>query len=86
MKETAIEFPCDYPVKIIGEYSPGFLDEVIEIVRRHDASVGQESVTERSSRHGNYHSITVLLRATGEAQLRNLFEELKTCRSVRMVL
>jgi len=81
-----IEFPCDYPIKVIGEMRDGFVDEVLAIVRRHDDTVADDRVTRRDSAQGNYASITIVLRATGEMQLQDLFLELKACTSVRMVL
>jgi len=86
MKRPKIEFPCDYPVKVMGDAHPAFADEVLEIMRRHDPTLAPEKVKERSSRHGNYRSVTVLFWATGEGQLKRVFEDLKTCESVRMVL
>ena len=85
-RSTTIEFPCDYPVKVIAEFEDGLLDEVVAIARRHDPTVAFDKVKQRASRHGRYHSITILLWATGEAQLKDLFEDLKQHQAVRMVL
>lgn len=81
-----IEFPCDYPVKVIVEYETGLLEEVMDIARRHDPSIALDKVKQRASRHGKYHSITILLWCTGEGQLKRLFEDLKQHDAVRMVL
>ena len=86
MKEPKIEFPCDYPIKVIGDSHSGFTDEVLEIVRRYDSEVSVDKVKERPSSKGNYQSITIPFWATGEAQLKALFGDLKKCTSVRMVL
>jgi uncharacterized protein len=86
VKKPKIEFPCDYPIKVIGESVPGFLDEVMNIVRRHDATIALDKVKEKPSSKGNYSSITLLLWATGEPQLQRLFTELKKCTAVRLVL
>ena len=83
---TRIEFPCDYPVKVIAESGEGLLEEVLTIARRHDPSIALDKVKQRPSRHGKYHSITILLWATGEVQLKQLFEDLKQHDAVRMVL
>ena len=85
-QDTSIQFPCDYPVKVIAEYHDGLVEEVIEIVRKHDPGVAMDKIRQRPSRNGNYHSITVLLWCTGEPQLQRLFEDLKRCDAVRMVL
>ena len=86
MKEPKIEFPCNYPIKVIGDFHAGFTQEILDIVRRYDATVALEKVKERPSSKGNYRSITIPFWATGEPQLKQLFADLKECPSVRMVL
>lgn len=86
MQEPKIEFPCDYPIKVIGESSPDFLTDVLAIVQRHDSSMVLDKVKERPSREGNYKSITLLFWATSEQQIKALSAELKTCEAVRLVL
>jgi len=86
MKEPKIEFPCDYPIKVIGDFHVNFTDEILDIVRQYDSSVAREKVKERPSSKGNYQSITIPFRATGESQLKQLFADLKKVPSVRMVL
>lgn len=81
-----IEFPCDYPIKVIAETQVGLLEEVLAIAKRHDPTLAMDKVKQRASRYGKYHSITLLFWATGEGQLRRLFEDLKECEAVRMVL
>lgn len=85
-RDVRIEFPCDYPIKVIADARMGLRETVISIARRHDPTLEEGNVSERSSRHGNYNSITIMFRATGEGQLRRLFEDLKECEAVRMVL
>ncbi|HKI74941.1 MAG TPA: DUF493 domain-containing protein [Pseudomonadales bacterium] len=81
-----IEFPCDYPIKVIVEHEEGLLEEVLDIARRHDPGIALDKVKQRASRHGKYYSFTILLWCTGEPQLKRLFEDLKRHESVRMVL
>lgn len=86
MEPPRIEFPCDYPIKVLGEVSPGFDDMVVQIMHKHDPEFDPATVTQRDSRNGNYLSIRVVIRATGEAQLQALFAELKESGRVKMVL
>jgi len=81
-----IEFPCDYPVKIIGDAAGGFRSVVEEIVERHAGGYARELTTERFSANGRFVSLTVTIVATGPAQLQALFEELKATGRVHMVL
>ena len=86
MQEPKIEYPCDYPIKVIGESSPSFLDDVLVIVQKYDSTMALDKVKERASWEGNYKSITLLLWATSEQQIKDVFAELKTCEAVRLVL
>lgn len=84
--DVRIEFPCDYPIRIIGEQVAGFRGAVLDIVRRHAGDVDESSVTVRESRAGAYCSVRVTIVATGEAQLRALHDALMAEPAVRMVL
>lgn len=81
-----IEFPCSYPIKVIGASVEGFTDLVISIVRRHDPDFDASSVEHNDSRHGAYRSVRLIITATGEAQLQDLFADLKASGQVKMVL
>lgn len=81
-----IEFPCDYPVKVMGENGEDFVDLVVGIGRRHAPELTDEKVGVRASRNGRWVSVTMTIRATGEAQLRALFEELKASGRTQLVL
>ncbi len=81
-----IEFPCDYPIKILGDNHVSFTDRVVEVVRRHAPELPDEKVSCRESRNGNYISVTVVIRAQGEEQLKRLHAELKADQWVRLVL
>jgi len=86
MDAPRIEFPCDYPIKIVGENRDAFTETVVELTRIHAPEVTDDHVRVRASRHGNYCSVTIVIRATGEPQLRALHESLKSYPLVRLVL
>lgn len=81
-----IEFPCAYPIKIIGERAVEDVTEIIQVVRNHAPEVTPDQVTTRESRNGNFHSVRVTIQATGEAQLKALHEALLALPGVRLVL
>ncbi|MFT4712774.1 MAG: putative lipoic acid-binding regulatory protein [Candidatus Azotimanducaceae bacterium] len=81
-----IEFPCDYPIKVIGDASHDLVDNVLRVLVKYDASLSLAKIEERPSKKGNYCSVRVDFYATGEDQLKSMFEELKTHTWVRMVL
>jgi uncharacterized protein len=81
-----IEFPCDYPLWIIGERQSGFEDAVLAIVRRWVSQVHEQTVTVRESRAGAFCSVRVTIVATGEEELKALHGALMAEPAVRMVL
>ncbi len=86
MPTVSIQFPCAYPIKIIGEADRAGIRKILEVVRRHAPEVTPDDVSYRDSRHGNYQSIRVNIRATGEPQLKALHSELMQIDVVRLVL
>ena len=85
-KDITIEFPCAYPIKVIGEHSDSFVRDVVEVVRQHDHTVTPDSVTLRKSKQGRYESVRITVTATGEEQLKAMHEALMMIHEVRMVL
>ena len=80
-----IEFPCDYPIRVIGNAAEDYEDFVKTLVARHAPDFDGKT-EEKASRNGKFTSITVTIRATGEAQLKALYDDLMASGRVRMVL
>jgi len=81
-----IEFPCDYPIKVMGRAAPDYKELVLDIIQVHAPDLDYERVSVRQSRNGKYYSITVTIIATSEPQLAAIFEDLKASGRVEMVL
>lgn len=81
-----IEFPCSYPIKIIGVASSDFKDRALEIVQRHAGTIDSNLVEVNPSKGNNYVSIRLTITATGVEQLQSIFGELKTLPETKMVL
>lgn len=79
-----LEFPCDFPYKIMGEAHPELVDNVLEVIQRH--APGDYSPVVKPSRTGKYHSITVTINAKDIKQIENLYKELGELERVKMVL
>ncbi|MEQ8858453.1 MAG: DUF493 domain-containing protein [Pseudomonadales bacterium] len=84
--DARIEFPCDYPIHVIGEQGDDFRETVLDIVRDRVGTVHEWSVDVRESRAGNYCSVRITIVATGEGQLKALHQALLAEPAVRMVL
>jgi len=85
-KAPKIEFPCDYAIKVIGDSAPDFREIVLEIIEQHAPGVCEADVTVNDSSKGRFCSIRLTITATGEPQLKALFEDLKASGRVHMVL
>ena len=81
-----IEFPCDYPIKVIGVKADDYRESVVTIVRSHAPGLDIETVTIKDSRSGNYCSVSLTIEATGEPQLKRLHEALLEDPRTRLVL
>ena len=84
--DTLIDYPCDFPVKILGHRQAGFAQTVVEIVRRHAPDFDATTVEMKTSKHGKYLSVTCVVRATSREQLDALYQELCDHPDVVMVL
>ena len=81
-----IEFPCRYPIKVLGNAGPEFEQQVVEVLRRHASGITDQDVSQRASSKGRFTSITVHITATGKEQLSDIFIDLKKISAVKMVL
>lgn len=81
-----IEFPCRYPLKVVGNAGQDFQSFVIEVLERHAGAIAEEHIEINPSRNGRFLSVRVTITATGEEQLQAIFQELKASGRVHMVL
>lgn len=84
--ETLLEFPTDFPVKIMGEKREGFAHAMVELVQRHAPDFKAETIEMRASSGGKYLSLTCTIRATSKAQLDALYREITAHPWVNMAL
>lgn len=85
-RTTALQFPCDFPIKVMGLHADDFDALVIGIVHRHTGPLASGAISVRASRGGKYLSVTVTVRAESQAMLDNLYRELSGHERVVMVL
>lgn len=83
---AALEFPTDYPIKIVGKPDDEFRARVHAIVLRHAPELTAERVRERPSSNGNFVSISYLVPAVSAAQIEALVADLRACEGVVMLL
>ena len=85
-RETLLEFPCDFPLKIMGAADTGFVQAIVEVVLKHAPEFDAASVELRATRAGNYLSLTCTVRAVSQVQLDALYLDLTAHPMVKVVL
>jgi len=85
-QNSAIEFPCDFPVKAMGLASETLHATVMDIVRTHAPDSANTAFKTRPSSNGKYISVTVTVHATSQAQLDAIYTDLTACEQVLMAL
>jgi len=86
MNDSLLEFPCTFPVKIMGQMQDDFAQTMLDIVLRHAPDFDAATVEMRASSGGKYLSLTCTIHATSKAQLDALYRELSGHPLVSMAL
>jgi uncharacterized protein len=73
---SLLEFPCDFPLKIIGFQRAGYAQSILEVVQRHAPDYDGSTMEMRPSSKGKYLSLTCTVCATSQQQLDDLYREL----------
>jgi len=81
-----LDFPCDFPIKVMGKNRDGFAQTILEVVIRHAPDFDAAEMEMRASRAGTYLSLTCTVRATSREQLDALYRELTAHPFVKIVL
>ncbi|GAA0417405.1 YbeD family protein [Cocleimonas flava] len=75
-EETLIEFPCEFPVKVMGAAIPEFHSAVDKIVKTHDPEYNPDQTKQNTSKTGKYVSLTLTIHAKDKPQLDALYQDL----------
>jgi putative lipoic acid-binding regulatory protein len=84
--DTLFEFPCDFPLKVMGRKTDDFRSIVLGIVQKHAGPIEPSNIEERPSSSGSYLSLTCTFTAQSKAQLDELYRELTAHERVMVVL
>nr|WP_315527459.1 YbeD family protein [uncultured Achromobacter sp.] len=85
-EESLIEYPSDFPIKVMGKHHPEFAQTLTEVVLKFDPGFDAATVEMRPSKGGNYMGLTFTVRATSREQLDSLYQALHGHPMVSIVL
>ena len=84
--QSLIDYPCRFPIKVMGVNVDGYVHAVTEIARRFDPSFDAASIELRPSSGAKYLGVTITVNATSREQLDELYRTLSTHPLVKVVL
>jgi putative lipoic acid-binding regulatory protein len=86
IQETLIEFPCDFPIKVMGETHADFTAEIIKTIRSKLTHFDESDIEMRGSSGGKYISLTCTVHVTSKPQLDDIYLALTSHPMVKVVL
>lgn len=84
--ETLLEFPCDFPLKIMGLAQDNLAQEVLKVIHQFAPDYDGKNMEMRASSSGKYVSLTCTVNAHSKAQLDDLYRTLTSHALVKVVL
>lgn len=84
--QELLEFPCEFPVKVMGRDTEAFRAAALGIIQAHAGPVREEAVRSRASRDGNFLALTITFQAKSRAQLDAIYSDLSAHDDIIMAL
>jgi putative lipoic acid-binding regulatory protein len=85
-KDSLIEYPSEFPIKVMGTTHEDFAPTIVELIVLHDPTFHEGKMEVRPSGKGNYTGLTVTVLATSREMLDKLYTELSGHPMVKIVL
>lgn len=85
-KDSLIEYPSKFPIKVMGAKVDGFVHAVTQIAEQFDPIFDASTIELRNSKAGNYLGVTITVTATSREQLDDLYRALSSHPMVKVVL
>ena len=85
-QKSLIEFPCTFPIKVMGAVHPEFEAEVLKTIQQHAPETQAEHMATRPSSSGNYVGATVDVNVHSQEQLDDIYRALTSHELVKVVL
>jgi putative lipoic acid-binding regulatory protein len=85
-KDSLIEYPCPFPIKVMGAKVDGFVQALTHVAEQFDPTFDASTIELRPSKAGNYLGVTLTVTATSREQLDELYRTLSSHPMVKVVL
>ncbi len=84
--QTLIDFPCYFPIKIMGEMQEAFSATIVELIQKHVPEFNTSNVEMRPSSAAKYISLTCSVYVVSKEQLDDIYRSLSSHPMVKVVL
>lgn len=84
--KSQIDFPCHFPIKIIGNNRLDFVERIQHIIIRHFPDFDRQSARLKQSKNKNYVSLTITVYAKNQSHLDAFYREISSHPEVHMLL
>ncbi|HMK87546.1 MAG TPA: DUF493 domain-containing protein [Steroidobacteraceae bacterium] len=85
-RAKTLEFPTEFPIKVMGRRDSELRALTLEIIERHLGPVQESNIRVRTSGDGNFLALTYMVEAQSREQLDAIYRELTACKAVLMAL
>ena len=85
-EESALEFPCQFPIKMMGRDTSEFRATARALVEIHTGPLEDDRVQSALSRNGRFVSVTVTVNAQSRQQLDDIYQDVSDHEDVLMAL
>jgi uncharacterized protein len=85
-EKSLIEYPSQFPIKVMGAHVEGFVEAIAHVARQFDPAFDAATIEQRPSKGGNYLGLTITITATSREQLDEIYRTLTTHPMVKVVL
>ena len=85
-KESLLEFPCDFDIKVMGKSAENFSESIIAIIKKYDVTFNASKIEMKGSSNGKYISLTCNVYVISQKQLNKMYVELSKSPITNFVL
>lgn len=84
--QTLLEFPCEFPIKLMGRDTPSFRNTMRALVEKHAGRLSNDAIQCSLSRNGRFVSVTITVEAQSQQQLNAIYRDATDHADVLMAL
>lgn len=85
-KDAELQFPCDFPISVMGLNVPEYEGEIFAILKKHVPEVEKKDLKKAYSANKKYCSLKTHFTAQSREQMDELYKELTAHKLVKWVL